>query len=180
MSESEIGLLHDARRGDERAFAALYQRHRTPLFRFAWRLTGSIPIAEDIIQECFLALLRGAAFQGGSLRAYLFGIARHLAGKRLRLGDRESAEVDETDAAAGPLEALLSIERSEAVSRAVTALPPLQREAIVLFEYEDLALEDIAQVTGVEIGAVKARLHRARETLRRRLLPLMTTQGRCS
>jgi DNA-directed RNA polymerase specialized sigma24 family protein len=55
----------------------------------------------------------------------------------------------------------------------VAALPPLQKEALILFEYEEFSLEEIAQVVGVEVGAVKARLHRARETLRRRLAPLV-------
>jgi RNA polymerase sigma factor (sigma-70 family) len=70
------------------------------------------------------------------------------------------------------LENVLRLERGEAVARAVAGLPPLQREALILFEYEQLSLEEIAEASGVETGAVKARLHRARETLRRRLAPL--------
>jgi RNA polymerase sigma-70 factor (ECF subfamily) len=58
----------------------------------------------------------------------------------------------------------------------VAALPPLQREALILFEYEGLSLEEIAEAAGVEIGTVKARLHRAREALRRRLAPLFAAQ----
>jgi RNA polymerase sigma-70 factor, ECF subfamily len=174
MFESDSRLLQAARRGDESSFLALYRRHRTPLFRFAWRLTGSVATAEDVTQECFLALLDGADFRAveGSLRAYLFGITRNLALKRIRWSDRES-ELEEGEAAPAQLDGLLSAERSEAVGRAVAALPALQREALLLFEYEELSLEEIAQVTGVETGAVKARLHRARETLRRRLAPLM-------
>jgi RNA polymerase sigma-70 factor (ECF subfamily) len=174
MFESDSRLLQAARRGDESSFLALYGRHRTPLFRFAWRLTGSVATAEDVTQECFLALLDGAGFRPaeGSLRAYLFGITRNLALKRIRWSDRES-ELEETEAAPVQLDGLLSAERSEAVGRAVAALPALQREALILFEYEELSLEEIAQATGVETGAVKARLHRARETLRRRLAPLM-------
>ena len=95
ISESDSGLLAAARHGDERSFLALYRRYRTPLFRFAWRLTGSVATAEDVLQECFLALLEGARFEvdRGSLRAYLFGIARNLALKRMRLSERESEEL---------------------------------------------------------------------------------------
>src|ERR1700683_5535973 len=84
-------LLAGARRGEEPAFLTLYQRHRTPVFRFAWRFTGSLHTAEDVTQECFLALFAGAAFdpKQGSLRTYLFGIARHLAMRRARIGARE-------------------------------------------------------------------------------------------
>jgi RNA polymerase sigma-70 factor (ECF subfamily) len=170
-------LLAGSRRGQEAAFVALYERHRTPIFRFAWRFTGSAQTAEDITQECFLALFAGNTFdpKQGSLRAYLFGMARYLAMKRLRIEERESEEAaDETAAAAyDTLGDLIGQERSAAVGRAVAALPPLQKEALILFEYEELSLEEIAQVAGIEAGAVKARLHRARETLRRRLAPLM-------
>jgi RNA polymerase sigma-70 factor (ECF subfamily) len=170
-------LLAGARRGEEPAFLALYQRHRTPVFRFAWRFTGSVHTAEDVTQECFLALFAGAAFdpKQGSLRTYLFGIARHLAMRRTRIEERESEEPTD-NAAAAPCDILgdlIGQERSAAVERAVAALPPLQKEALILFEYEDFSLEEIAQVVGVEVGAVKARLHRARETLRRRLAPLI-------
>ena len=179
ISESDSGLLTAARHGDESSILTLYRRYRTPLFRFAWRLTGSVATAEDVLQECFLALLQGDSFDvdRGSLRAYLFGIARNLALKRMRLSERESEELEDTAADLDPLEDLLSAERSEVVARAVLALPHLQREAIVLFEYEELSLEEIAAIAGIEAGAVKARLHRARETLRRRLAPLIAARA---
>ena len=149
------------------------------MFRFAWRLTGSVPAAEDVIQECFLVLLDGVSFDAarGSLRAYLFGITRNLALKRVRTAGRECEELEDGDAGFDPLEDLLSAERSEIISRAVAALPPGQREALILFEYEELSLEEIAEATGIETGAVKARLHRAREALRRRLGPLMAARA---
>jgi RNA polymerase sigma-70 factor (ECF subfamily) len=68
-----------------------------------------------------------------------------------------------------------SIERreiAEIVGRAVHALPPLQREVLILAEYEELSLEEIARAVDSEIGTVKSRLHRARENLRRMLAPL--------
>jgi RNA polymerase sigma-70 factor (ECF subfamily) len=178
MAEDDFVLLTEARRGDERAFASLYQRHGTPLFRFAWRLTGSTAAAEDVVQECWMAVLQHDHYrtERGSVRGYLFGTVRNLAFQRLRIGDRESDEPAEGVTDSGPFEDVLAAERSEAVARAVAALAPLQREALILFEYEDLSLEEIAQATGVDIGAVKARLHRAREALRRRLGPLMATR----
>jgi RNA polymerase sigma factor (sigma-70 family) len=59
-----------------------------------------------------------------------------------------------------------------AVAAAMKALSPLQREAVVLFEYEGLSLEEVARVTGTDVGAVKSRLFRARENLRADLAPL--------
>lgn len=173
--DGDPSLLDAARRGDETAFLTLYQRHRIPVFRFAYRLTSSAPAAEDIVQECFLALLGGAGFDArqGSLRTYLFGIVRHLALKRARLVERETEEADERAGAFDPLGDLLVAERAALVERAVAALPLLQREALILFEYEELSLEEIAGVNGADVGAVKARLFRARESLRRRLAPLL-------
>jgi hypothetical protein len=78
MPADEAHLVKEARGGNEVAFVTLYGRHRAALFRFAWRMTGSLPVAEDVTQECFLALLRGSAFEAGRarLQTYLFGIAR--------------------------------------------------------------------------------------------------------
>jgi RNA polymerase sigma-70 factor (ECF subfamily) len=104
-------------------------------------------------------------------------MARNLALKRIRLAEREAEELEDTEADLGPLENLLSAERSEVVARAVLALPPFQREALILFEYEKLSLEEIAAIAGIETGAVKARLHRERETLRRRLAPLIAARA---
>jgi len=179
----DAGLLERAKLGDEAAFLTLYRRYRTPAFRFAYRLTASAAAAEDIVQECFLALLGRAAFDArqGSLRTYLFGIVRHLAWKRSRLMDRETEETDDCANEADPLRDLLEQERAGIVERAVAGLPLLQREALVLFEYEELSLEEISGITGAEVGAVKARLFRARERLRRQLAPLVApcSEGSC-
>jgi RNA polymerase sigma-70 factor (ECF subfamily) len=174
---SDANLLTRAQRGEEAAFLDLYRRHRRPVFQFSWRLTGSEAAAEDVVQECFLALLEGSGYDPGQgdLRPYLLGIARHRSMRRLIAAGRESAEVDgdaPDEAVPDALGSLLQAERAELVSRAIAALPLPQREALILFEYEELSLEDIAQVTGCEPGAVKARLFRARESLRRRLAPL--------
>ena len=178
ISASDARLLTRARRGEEAAFLDLYQRYRRPVFQCAWRLTASQPAAEDVTQECFLALLDGAAYDPahGALRTYLLGIARHRAMRRIRSDDREPTGEPEQDCVAGgpdPLSSLLGAERAELVARAIAGLPAAQREAVLLFEYEDLSLEDIAQVTGSDPGAVKSRLFRARESLRRRLAPYL-------
>jgi RNA polymerase sigma-70 factor (ECF subfamily) len=64
----------------------------------------------------------------------------------------------------------------EIVGQAVRALRPLQREAVILAEYEGLTLAEIAQAVDADVGAVKSRLHRARENLRRALAPLRNRQ----
>lgn len=184
MPSDEAGLVRDARRGNDASFLALYTRHRTALFGFAWRMTGSQEIAEDVIQECFLALACGTGYDAGRsrLQTYLFGVARHIVLRHLRISTREAEELDETAAPLDILDDFLATERAEIVRQVIAGLPVLQREAIILFEYEELSLAEIAAITGVDVGAVKARLRRAREALRKRLKPLLSsdTERKCS
>jgi len=177
---AEADLLLKAARGDEPAFLLLYERHRTPVFRFACRMLGSSPLAEDVTQECFLSVLRRPeAFRAerASLRTYLCAIARHLALKQLRKRGEDTRadscpeEVAAEAVGSDPLDAVIQEEAAEAVRQAVAALPPLQREAVVLFEYQEMSLADIAATCEIDVGTVKSRLHRARERLRRTLLP---------
>jgi RNA polymerase sigma-70 factor (ECF subfamily) len=105
---------------------------------------------------------------------------RNLWLKHLRTLGRESAldEFGENDFVAvskAPLGRLLDNEMSLKVAEAVASLPPLQREALVLFEYEGISLNEIASMVGSDVGAVKARLHRGRERLRRTLQPYLNS-----
>jgi len=173
-------LLQRAGNGEQAAFLELYERHRQPIFRFAYRLLGSVELAEDVTHDCFVSLIRkpeNFRSERGSLRTYLFAAARNLALKHFRGTGREASLddlEDETDhSTAQPLGRLLGKELSSLVREAVLALPPLQREALVLFEYEGLSLNEIAQVTDSEVGAVKGRLFRARERLKSTLRPYL-------
>lgn len=172
-------LLARASRGDEAAFQALYQHHRDPVFRFAYRLLGSAELAEDVTHDCFLSLLKKPeSFDSSraSLRTYLLGAAHNLAMKHFRGVRGEDALEDLTQEPAlaerhGPLRQLLDEELAQEVRRAIDGLPPLQREALVLFEYEEMMLSEIAVIVGVDVGTVKARLHRARQRLKQQLAP---------
>ena len=150
-----------------------FHEYRDVVYRFAWRMTNSASAAEDILQEVFLAALRDRKRferERGELRSFLLGIARNLALKRFR-NERRWTALDEQEFVSPPLQ-LEAFDVAEALAAAVQQLPPLQREALILSTYEELPLEKIAQLTGVDIGTVKARLHRARENLKRTLAPL--------
>ena len=101
--------------------------------------------------------------------------------RRLRISQREAEEAADAAAPVDVLGELLEAERSELVAGAIAQLPMLQREAIILFTFEEMSLEQIAEITGVDTGAVKSRLYRARESLRTALAPLLTgdTKRRC-
>jgi RNA polymerase sigma-70 factor (ECF subfamily) len=112
------------------------------------------------------------------MRAFLLGIARNLALKQWNVEHRWDP-LDEEALVAHPLDAT-SGEMADLVAQAVHSLPPLQREALILAEYEEMSLEEIACAVEAEVGTVKARLHRARENLRRILAPLRERNERRS
>jgi RNA polymerase sigma-70 factor (ECF subfamily) len=138
---------------------------------------GSAEAAEDIAHDCFLSLMQEPGrFDPGraSLRTYLYAAARNLAAKRYYSAGREAAleelgEEPESGQSQSPMTNVLEGELAAEVRQAVASLPPLQREALVLFEYEELSLAEIAAVVGADSNTVKARLFRAREKLRNRL-----------
>ncbi len=182
---TDEGLLKSAARGDEAAFLALYQRHREAVFRFAYRLTGSVVLAEDVTHDCFLSLIRAPErfdpSRAATLRTYLYAAARNLALKHLRPSGAAVTIEELTEEPVGPevlqpLKQLLDEELSAEVRKAVESLPPLQREALILFEYEELSLAEVAAVVGVETGVVKSRLHRARRNLRQLLAPYLSSE----
>jgi len=170
MPKTPEQLLADARRGREAAFLRLFDDHHLPLFRFAWRLTRSAADAEDVVQECFLALLRpGCAFDPArsAIRTYLFGAVRNQCLKRLR--EREPGGPAGSPDPRTPETEALHGETASAVADAIAALPETQREVLLLAHYDQLSLAEIAEITELEIPAVKSRLQRARATLRERL-----------
>ena len=158
-------------------FQAAFEQHKDAVYRFAWRMSGSAAAAEDITQDVFVGLLRHPdRFDPGrgTLRALLLGIARNLALKRWRKEHRLEP-LDDEAMAAEPVD-LGRGEVGDLVGRAVGALGPLQREVVILAEYEGLTLAEIARAVDADVGTVKSRLHRARENLRRMLAPLRSGQ----
>ncbi len=117
----------------------------------------------------WLYVLSFACDRRGDFRTYLFSIARNLACKRYR-NAHAGLYVDEDEAnfaERGQTDRELSV----MVAQMVSQLPDLQREVLILFEYEGFSLNEIAVIVNADVGAVKARLHRARERLRRALTP---------
>src|SRR5947207_1511308 len=109
-------------------FQAAFNAHKDAVYRFAWRMTNSVAVAEDITQDVFLSLLHQPnRFDSarGSLRSFLFGIARNLALKRWR-DEHRWEELGDEQYVAQPLESTIG-NIGETVGNAVRSLPPLQR-----------------------------------------------------
>jgi len=179
----DVDLLNLARRGDGDAFTTLFARHQRAIFRYATHMCGR-DAADDVVQETFLAVLRQAGrydSSRGSVVAYLFGIARHSALKRIAHAIDAGGEVDEhwTDPAAGVGALLDDLSRAEvvaAVRRAVEALPTIYREAIVLCELEEMDYAAAAAILQCPIGTVRSRLHRAKALLAAKLTEAAVVQ----
>ncbi|MFL6213745.1 MAG: RNA polymerase sigma factor [Blastocatellia bacterium] len=169
--------------GDADAFAALYDRRQSGIYRFALRMSGSHAVAEDVTQDVFVALMRnsnGYDSSRGSVAAYLYGMARNRVLKRLAR-DRSfvSLSGESTDDAASgderfmtsddPLDELSRNETIEAVRQAILALPPHYREVVVLCNMQEMNYEQAAAIIGCPVGTVRSRLHRARAMLIERL-----------
>jgi RNA polymerase sigma-70 factor (ECF subfamily) len=178
--ETDDELLLRIRRGDEEAFVCLYRRRQAALYRFAFHMSGSAAVAEDIIQDVFLTVLReecGYDPERGTLSGYLFGIARKLALRHVERGRADVGLGTETDESVvpelavndDPLLDLTHREGIEALRRAVQALPRRYREVVVLCDLEEVDYADAAIVLGCPIGTVRSRLHRARALLLEKL-----------
>jgi RNA polymerase sigma-70 factor (ECF subfamily) len=181
--------------GDPAAFAGIVNRWQGRLINLAWRFCHDRTLAEDMAQEAFVRAFRALrSFRGESaFSTWLTAIA--INSYRTALRDREPAGVslDFVEAAhsarparpvqapstryarsgpAGELDALSDLQQRErelAVRQSVQKLPPRYRDALVLYYFEEMNLTETARVLGIPEGTLKARLHRGRELLRRRL-----------
>jgi RNA polymerase sigma-70 factor (ECF subfamily) len=169
--------------GDVNAFEDIVRRWQRRLVNLAWRFSRDRAAAEDMAQEAFITAYKALpTFEGRSaFSTWLTSIALNSYRARMRrdgppslsldllLGPRPSSLVlrPSTTAPSAARE-YESRETSEAVRRAVLALPVRYRDALVLFHLQEMDLNETARVLGVKEGTLKARLHRGRELLRRR------------
>lgn len=169
---SDAELFARMARGDETAFTELYLRRQAGVYRFALQMSGSPAVAEDVLQEVFLAVIRGRAryeAKRGSGAAFLLGIARNLV---LRALARERSHGGELPDQAAPGDLAEDVVRTRMVARlrsAVLILPVHYREVIVLCELQELDYTEAAAALGCAVGTVRSRLHRARQLLAERL-----------
>lgn len=189
---SDAELLRAYKAGSASAFARLYDRHDRASFDFVRRMMGFADdaTAQDLHQEVWIAVARAAgSFDETQSRfvTWLFTIARnkvmdqfrrtsgvvHLGGESGELALAELADDD----ALSPEHIAENAQLAAAIVKEVQALPFVQRETFVLFAQSDLALEEVAQITGVGLETAKSRLRYARRALRSRLAGWTTRHG---
>ena len=159
--------------GSRQDVEKLVHEHYAPLYRYAYRLSGSAADAEDLTQEAFCTAQRklGQLRDRGRAKAWLFSILRHAYLHRLR-ADKHQQFVpvewlgDVPEPAPDPLPPV----EPERLQQALNELPETFRTPVILYYFEDFSYRDIAEQMDLPIGTVMSRLARAKAHLRNRLV----------
>ncbi len=185
--DPDVAAMLRLREGEDLALNEIMERWQRRLTSYLLRLTASESVALDLAEETFVRVYQGRERYRptGKFSTWLFAIATNLVRHHARWKARHPAvSLDAVDSDENPLQIpsggltpdgdLEKHERAVAVRGAVQELPDDLREAVVLFEYEDMSYEEIAAVTGCSRKAVETRLYRARAILREKLRPLLS------
>jgi RNA polymerase sigma-70 factor (ECF subfamily) len=180
MNSDEV-LMREYQLGSRPAFEELYARYSGPLYGFFRRRLENPQRAEELAQETFLAVIRGASrYEPRALvRTYLYGIALKLLRSERR---KQRGRVEGPDRAPEP-SAPSTQESGLWVREALAKLDSADREILMLREYEQLNYGEIAELLRIPVNTVRSRLFRARIALRECLNPktsLLTTPTRAS
>jgi RNA polymerase sigma-70 factor (ECF subfamily) len=163
-------MMGRVRQGDLDALRVLFERHAAGLKGYFRHLTRDVSASEDLVQEVFVRLLRHRKqFEGGSFRAWMYGIARNLWVDHARSGARQMTGTDPDAAPSAGASAPDLLQRAQEkalVRQALLKLPDHHREVLVLSRFHEMKCEEIAALLDCEVGAVKTRIHRALRQLR--------------
>jgi len=193
-ADDDAQLMARTARGDSGAFEALVHRHQRRVFSLVYRSVGNVPDAEDLVQEVFLRVYRAADRYRPTARftTWLYRVTANVVINWLRRhrrhpvelarvvgredGEENSRALTDPTAETG-LDAITRDEARAQVRAAVAALPPNQRLAVLLFRFEGLSYQEIAETLACSVMAVKSLLSRARENLRDRLAPYVSEEA---
>ena len=144
--------------------ADAFARHHHDVYRYLVRMTGQRDVADDLAQEVFLRVVRALANGGpiGHERGWIFSIARNLLADRYRNRQREVMLVE--DMAEPAQDGMQTLAFS--LNQSLAHLPDTDREVFLLKEVGGLSYQEIGDVCGCTVDAVRARLHRTRAALR--------------
>jgi RNA polymerase sigma-70 factor (ECF subfamily) len=167
---SDEHLMLEFQQGSREAFTELFERYREPVYGFFRRRLRDSARAEELAQETFLAVLRGAVRYEprASFRTYLYAIAFKQVSGEWRRAKREAPSVDiEAGTHEDPGDALW-------LRSAIERLDEAQREVLLLREYEQLSYDEIGALLRIPVNTVRSRLFRARMELKALLSPERT------
>lgn len=162
--QNDEQLMLEFQGGSREAFEELFSRYRNPIYGFFRRRLNHAARAEELAQETFVVIIRGAERYEpkATFRTYVFAIALK------QLWSERRKEMREARTAAEPFEEGRNADPANGlwIRSALSRMDPDQREVLMLREYEQLSYEEIAEVLGVPLNTVRSRLFRARAELR--------------
>ena len=167
-TDSDQDIIARVIAGDRDAFAVLIGRYSDPLYRHALGMTGSPDVAEDILQTSFIKAYHHLGEVRGRFDAWLFRIVANGCKdwlKNIRRTHLSYEEDDQPSNYSTPDEDLDRSELRSDLDRALAELAPSLREAFIMKHVEGRSYEEMADLLGTTVGALKMRVHRAREAL---------------
>ena len=174
VAEYEQLPVQEARAGRPEAWELLFKRYQLPLYVYVFELVHREQTSLDIVQETFINAVRyiGGLRQDEKFGSWLFGIAHQKCIQHWRRLDPEHVPLDAEDvdypgADAGPPELLIRKEEEAEFVKLLDQLPVAHRSVLLLHFVEDFSLDEIARITGAQLGTVKSRMHYARKALRK-------------
>ena len=190
---SEPQLLRLAVSGDEDAFAALYERFKSNVYRFALHMSGSATLAEDVTQDAFLTLVEeGGKYDEskGQVLSFLLGIARNFVRRAYRSQARDTplaSENEEGEEVELVLESghdtvaeVLRGETVDLVRDAVHSLPAHYREVVVLCDLCEMSYAEASAQLECNLGTIRSRLNRAHALLAKKLETRVQPSGKAA
>jgi len=177
IDDPDVQLMLAFQRGDDSAFAALFERYRTRVLNTAYHFLGDKDTAQDVAQEVFVKLYTSPKSYrpGAAFSTWLYRITANACLDEIRKRKRSRSAASEDlpecilDPAASPEGQARSNELKREVRAAIAALPENQRLAVILQRYEGLSYQQIADVLKTSVPAVESLLFRAKHSLRARL-----------
>ena len=168
LLDADQAVIDRVLAGDRNAFGILIERYSDPLYRHAYGMTGSADVAEDILQVSFIKAFHHLAEVRGRFDAWLFRIVANGCKdwlKNIRRTHVSYEEDDQPSSFSTPEEEMDRNELRTDLEYALAKLPESLREAFVMKHVEGRSYEEMAVLLDTTVGALKMRVHRAREAL---------------
>ena len=169
---TDLELMIAVQQGEVGQMGVLFERHHARIYNFCHRMTGSQAASEDLVQEAFMRALKyRRTFRGDTdFLPWLYRLARNVCNDYFQKSQRLPVTLEQLpESASGDPSALETAEQREQVCllrQALLRLPVERREVLILSRFEFRNYEEIAQLLGCSVGAVKVRVHRAMNQLR--------------
>jgi len=182
---NDYDLVSKIKNGDQNAFKQLFEEYQHLVFNISYRMSGNQEEAEDTTQDVFIKIFHAIGkFRGeATLSSWIYRIAVNTCLKRERRKKlenwisleflfQEKEQLQPVSPEETPAQQIEIAEKEQIVQKAIQSLPERQKTALILYRYENLSYEEIAAVMEISLSAVESLLHRAKDNLTKKLLPM--------